>query len=174
MTSSLYKYTRFLSIQILFLSCLFSCNNKQVPPTLHAPASPNNPPQILYITLEAVKDSASNLLQIKFIQQIVVNGALKTGNNIPANTQSNSWTISMLNEQDQLLSSVIIANPLIRELEYTDEAGQFKRKTIQVTRAEIPLRFNYNTGIKKIKVEEKGNNQSSKTLFSSALTLTNQ
>jgi len=174
MQSSLYKYTWFLSIQILFLSCLFSCNNNQVPSTLPAANSPNNTPQILYITLEAVKDSSSNLLQIKLVQQIVVNGTLKAGNNILANTQPNNWTISVLNEQDQLLSSIIIDNPLIRELEYTNEAGQFKRKTIQLTRAEIPLRFNYNAGIKKIKVEEPENNQSIKTLFQSALTLINQ
>ena len=174
MQSSLYKYTRFLLIQILFLSCLFSCNNKQVPSTLPGPASANNTPQILYITLEAVKDSSNNLIQIKLVQQIVVKGTLKSGNHILANTQPNNWTIRLLNEQDQLLSTIIIANPLMRELEYTDEAGQFKRKTIQLSRAEIPLRFNYHAGIKKIMVDETGNDQSIKTLFQSALTLINQ
>ncbi len=174
MKSSLYKYTRFLAIQILFLSCLISCNNKQVPSTIPDAKLSNKAPQILYITLEAVKDTVANTLQIKLVQQVIVNGTLKTKNMSTTVAAFSSWTISLLNEEDQLLSSIIITNPLMQELEYTDEAGKFKRKIIQLTRAEIPLRFNYNTAIKTIKVDEPGNNQTTKTLFRSALTLTNQ
>lgn len=170
MLSSLYKYTGFLAIQILFLVSFFSCNNKQVPSSSPSIAPTNQPAQILYLTLEALNDTIANTIEVKIIQQSIVNGTLKSNSNLPVNAQFGNWKISMLTEKNKEVSNLLIANPLINEIEYSDESGKFQRKTVTLTRAEIPLRFNYSTTIKKIKVEKSGIAENLQTLFFSTLT----
>lgn len=169
MHTSIYKYTLFLVIQTLFLSLIFSCNHKQIPSNSTTITPTNQPAQILYLTLGALNDTITNTIQVKIIQQAVVRGTLKSNGILPAGTQSGNWMISLLTEKDNPISSVIISNPLINELEYADESGKFQRKTVKLTRAEISLRFNYSATIKKIKVEAMVSNNTLKTLHSSVL-----
>lgn len=170
MRSSPYKYTLFWGIQILFLLPFFSCNNKQFPSVSSTTSNAIEPAQILYLTLEALTDTLTNIIQVKIIQQTVVNGTLKPQSILQANPQAGNWKISMFTEKDKQISSVIITDPLINELEFSDESGKFKRKTVKLTRAEIPLRFNYSKTIKKIKVEKSGTEEALQTLFLSTLT----
>lgn len=168
-----HKYTLFLALQHLFLLIwlLMGCTGKLIPAALPGTTSSGNQQQLLFITLEALKDTVTGSIEIKIVQQQLAKGSLNEGTVTNTPLQAGNWKISLLNKKDQTVSYLVIPNPMIRELEYADEDGRFKRKTVLLSRAEIPLRFNYNTSIKKIKAEELISNQSVKTLYRSALSL---
>ena len=153
---------------ILLSVCVvsLSCNQKAISKISPEPDITTNQAQkILFITLEALNDSASGKIRIKITQQQVVDGYLKSGSNSNAGITTGSWSIKLLNSNSKTINTIVVNNPLIKNVEYAGENGQLGNRTIQLTRAEIPLRLNYNTTISLISVEEITGANKTKILF---------
>jgi hypothetical protein len=171
MNNRCYKYTLFFALPVCFLllSAVTGCAGKQVPAASPQQGSSSGPAQILYLTLEALKDTLTNSIQISIIQQKLVNGTIKKGAAQNAASDSSNWLITLQNSNNKTVSELILANPMRRELESVNEKGVFVRKTVQLARAEVPLRFAYDSSIKKLTIAEIKTNRTPKIIFRSDL-----
>jgi hypothetical protein len=108
--------------------------------------------QILYLTLEAKKDTP--LPTIRIIQYQINNGKLKfTDDDIMAKEIPGSWRISLLDQKDRIIHSRYIRNPFDVNKESFQENGQIEQRSLQLSEAQIPLRFPFLQQMKKLQID---------------------
>lgn len=162
------KFTVFL---LILFAALIGCSKKPVT-AVPGNSSEGVSSKILYLTLEAVKDTIQNKTSVKIIQQSVVNGTLKEPQSFPAPAVNTLyWKLNFLSTRGKIIQSVTFPDPLLMKLEYVNDKGEFIRTSAVVPRAEIPLRFNYTPSMKQVEIIETGTDKKQKLLMRSELSL---
>lgn len=112
--------------------------------------------QMAFFFLEALKNK-NDRIEIKLDQQKIVYGKLKEYfyDKIPEEKIRNAtWLVSFIDNLGESIIQLQMANPLIEELEYADEEGHLKKKTIYHNKKDFVLRVPYHNSIKSISFEE--------------------
>ncbi|MFN5334576.1 MAG: hypothetical protein ACK5BV_05260 [Bacteroidota bacterium] len=125
--------------------------------------------QILYLTLEAKKETPFPTIRI--IQYQINNGKLKfTDDDIMAKKITGSWRISLVDANDRIIHSRYILNPFIVNKESFKENGQIEQHTLQISEAQIPLRFPFVQQMKKIQIDTLTSTHNTYRIFLQQLT----
>ncbi|MBX9783875.1 MAG: hypothetical protein K2X48_11355 [Chitinophagaceae bacterium] len=129
-------------------------------------------PQILYLTLEAKRDTVQGTTTATIIQQQVSNGQLKEATVLKKDKLDGvSWEVHLLDAKKKTVSAVRFTDPLVQVHEYTNDKGEFIKTTIKLTRVEIPLRMSCNNSVKNIQVKEISDSNKEKLILFSNLNL---
>jgi hypothetical protein len=169
MKQSTIKYT---SIFITAMSlCIIACQRKAAPASNNELQLPSFS-QILYLTLEAKRDTVQGSTTVAIIQQKVSNGQLKEPTVLKTNElQGIAWEVHLLDSKNKTISAVRFTDPLVQTHEYTNDKGEFIKKTVKLTRVEIPLRMSCNNSVQTVLVKEISTGNKEKLFLRSDLNL---
>jgi len=126
-------------------------------------------PQIGFYFFEA-KKSGNDPIQIRLAKQKIVKGKIKGffETTISSNKWAlDKWIVTFVNVAKQPVMQLQISNPLIEELEFVNEDGNFEKRTIYHDKKEFVIRIPYEHSIKTITFEQitKDNNTLKPTLL---------
>ena len=91
-----------------------------------------------------ISKSAEQLIQVKFIDKIIVNGKLKKDGSVNSNSQKNNLKLIQKDSNNRPLDSIYIENPLSKIVEYVNDDGEFEKRTINLDQAEFSVRLQLN------------------------------
>lgn len=134
---------------VLLLLLSSSCKSKQI--------DPNKPPRIIFVNYNITKDTDGNI-SIDLINKIITDGKLKQGVSYKENVEFGDLKIIQANNKSKPIHSIVIANPLVKNVEYTDESGGLGRKIIELETTQFTLRMQLDPQTKYI-IIEKSNDQ---------------
>jgi hypothetical protein len=110
--------------------------------------------QILYITIQAEKDTIQNRIKTEIVQYQISNGKLKfTEDDRTAKETAGSWKIGLLDARERIIYSRHIENPFIFRNESFNENGRIEQHTIAIQQTQIPLRFPWLKQMKIIQID---------------------
>lgn len=122
--------------------------------------------QILYLTLEARKDTLSGSINIDIVQYQISDGKMKFIDQNHTTKETNGrWRISLLDARERILISRYINNPFILNRESFSESGHIEQKIIHVCQTQIPLRFPFLQQMKKIQIDTLALSGNEKQIF---------
>jgi hypothetical protein len=126
-------------IQVFFfLALLISCRAPQPIYTHQQPQKVEKlPDQILFLTFKIQEDSASTAI-IELLEKNFVSGTLK-GTSESSQTE-NRLIINQIDDIQHVLSEMSIDHPLIKYVEYVNEAREFETKLVRQPSAEFFIR----------------------------------
>jgi hypothetical protein len=155
LTHNAYKVNPFWTCLFMILFMLYSCSTKMTPvfndenEDLLKRSS-----QILYITIQAKKDTIQNRINTEIVQYQISNGKLKfTENDHTAKETPGSWKICLMDARERILYCRHIANPLIFRSESFNENGRIEQHTSAIHQTQIPLRFPWVKQMKIIQID---------------------
>lgn len=146
---------RFLIIIALLL---FQCSCKPVQPVASQVTNElhKEEPQIGFYYFEAIKNS-NDIIQISLTKQKIVKGKLKkvfTSEISPTKWMNNHWIVTFLDADQKNVIQLQIANPLQEEVEFINEEGGFKKRTIYHDKRIFVIRVPSSNSIKTITFEK--------------------
>lgn len=103
--------------------------------------------RILFLTLSAQVLPGKDVPVFEIIQQQVVNGTLKAKPFQDAKVEVGGYQVILLNSDLQEVSSQFISDPLHLHAELAQEDGKLVRKDVDLTYAEVPMRFNLTSDV---------------------------
>ena len=155
LTHNAYKVNPFWTCLSMILFMLSSCSTK-IPPVYHYENEDllKRSSQILYITIQVQKETIQHRINAEIVQYQISNGKLKfTDDDIMAKEIPGSWRISLLDQKDRIIHSRYIRNPFDINKESFQENGQIEQRSLQLSEAQIPLRFPFLQQMKKIQID---------------------
>lgn len=161
---------------ILLTGFLFACNRKQLPSVNTGAGGTTKDTiqqaRILYLTLEAKRDTVKYGISVRLIQQQLVPGTIKPALAAVTDTMATgSWSIHFLDKNSKPVHTLYLPDPLQVKAEFVSDKGELITKTILLIRAEIPLRLNYQPAFQQLSVAVRNKAGSSNVVFHSLLTL---
>ncbi len=141
-------------ISVIFLLFMGACKAKK----------DSSAPRIVFINYKIAKDS-NGTTKIEFMNTIIAEGKLKGEINSKKNPEYGDLKVIQANAKLEPILSIILSNPLVKNVEYLNESGGFQRKIIVLESAEFSVRTQLNARTKFIIIEEinKENKQLIKT-----------
>ena len=126
-------------IRNLFIILLFCCcgTSKEI---INQADKPIDPAKIIFLNY-TISQKSNELVVIKFIDKIIVEGKLKATSSIDFNPEEGAIKLIQMDSNHQPLDSISIENPLSKTVEFVDESGQFEKKTINLESAEFSVRM---------------------------------
>lgn len=110
----------------------------------------NTNPQIIFINYKAKKVNKS--LEIDVINKIITKGKLQSTNN-HSKKDSNSLICLQLNQKQQIIDRLFIANPLVQHFEYaTNISGELSEVQVSLDSIEFSVRMQLNANTKFIQL----------------------
>lgn len=92
-----------------------------------------------------ISKTSAELVEIKFIDKIIVDGKLKTDGSLNNSLQKNTLKLFQIDNDSQALDSMYIENPLSKTVEYVNDDGQYEKRTINLDHAEFSVRLQLNS-----------------------------
>jgi hypothetical protein len=130
------------------MGSLLGCGPR--PPVQSPDSSESN--RILFLGYEIKKQPAAVKPEFRVVQQLLVDGSFTPPEEPTGNTD---WMVFFLDEGNKKISQLRIPDPMIREVEGVDDAGKLIRKQVELERAELTIRINYQPAIKQVRIERK-------------------
>lgn len=110
--------------------------------------------QILFLTLEAKKDTPQNTVSIKILQHRIMDGKLKFFDPLQAHQgKTGDWRISFQDNKTRTITSIFMDNPFIMNREAFGEDGKITRHTIKICESQIPIRLPYLQQMQKFQID---------------------
>lgn len=109
-------------------------------------------PEVLTIILKITPTENDSLPKIELDQKIIANGFLKKNTIKNPKIKENSIIATFYDKQGNSKQKMIFDYPLEQSFEYTDEKGNFLRKTIVLEDAFLPIRVQHSSSIHTLKV----------------------
>lgn len=153
MTHKIHKATPFWTCLSMILFMLSACSTKMTPVFNYDSADLlRRSNQILYLTIEAQKDTFQNRIKTEIVQYQISNGKLKyTEDDHAAKESTGNWKISLLDAKERAICIRYIANPFVFRTESFNENGHIEQHTTAIHKTQIPLRFPW---VKQMKIIE--------------------
>jgi hypothetical protein len=131
--------TQNLKILIILLLFFVSCGTKQ------SVLANNNivekTPKLIFLNYN-IRKTANNNLTISLINKIITEGKLKNTNfNTNENVKSGDLKCNQIDENNNILKTEIIKNPLVKMFEYVDDSNEFQLKKVELDSAQISLKL---------------------------------
>ena len=136
---------RYLFIILLFCSCVSSEG------AINQLDKPIDTSKIIFLNYNISKNP-DELVVIKFIDKIIVEGKLKATSSTDFNPGEGAIKLIQMDSKHQSLDSISIENPLSKTVEFVNESGQFEKRTINLERAEFSVRMQLNSKTKFISI----------------------
>ncbi len=131
-------------LSVIFLLSIGGCRSKK---------DAALPPRIVFLNYTITKNS-DNEVKIEFINKIITEGKLKQDLSNKKNPEFGDLKLIQVNAKSKPLQSIILSNPLVKNVEYLDESGGFQRKIIVLESTEFSVRTQLNDQTKFIIIEE--------------------
>jgi hypothetical protein len=152
---------------LALLALIVSCKPSQPKETTKPVSQTYSEPHIMFLFLQAVQ--VNNKVDIKIMDKKIVKGKLK-GNFVQNIAQEelkvNRWLVSFKDQAKNNSLQMQILNPLIEEIEYINDDGNFEKKTLKHVKKDFVIRIPYDGTIKMITFENLiRENQHIKQLF---------
>ena len=130
----------------IFLLILFSCGVKksQITSTSH---------KILFVNYFIRKENNGEI-KLTMKDYLIKDGQLKIS--VPPSdidTIGNLY-VNLLNKKNEIISSFILTNPLVKTIESTDSKGKLYKKTILLDSMEFSIRMQLITGSEFVEIRE--------------------
>ena len=140
-------------IQVFFfLALLISCRAPQPVYTHQQPPKVEKlSDQILFLTFKIKEDSASTAI-IELLEKNFVSGSLKGASE--SSQAENRLIINQVDDQQHVLGEMSVDHPLIKYVEYVNEAREFETKLIRQQSAEFFIRVAINTQTSYLRIDE--------------------
>ncbi|WP_396603111.1 hypothetical protein [Algibacter sp. R77976] len=145
---------------ILFISALLlfsACGNYKK--TVTTGSSINNTPKILFLNY-SIENTSNGNKTIQFINKKIVDGKLKNNSLQPIETGTeDDLILTVLDKKSKTLNHILIKNPLIKRIEYIDDAKNFKTKTIKSDKGQFSIRLQLKSNAKYITISNFAKNE---------------
>jgi hypothetical protein len=153
---------------LALLTLLVSCKPSQPKETTKSVAQTTySEPHIMFLFMQASQEN--NKVEIKIIDKKIVKGKLKGSfvqNIVQEELQAGKWLVSFKDQAKNNSLQMQIFNPLIEEIEYINDDGNFEKKTLNHVKKDFVIRIPYDSSIKMITFESLfRDNQRVKQLF---------
>lgn len=102
--------------------------------------SAEKPPRIIFLNYNLSKISDDEV-HIEFINKIIVEGKLKQNLPNKSNPEFGDLKIIQNNAKSKAIQSIIITNPLIKDMEFADESGQLNRQMVELESTQVTIRM---------------------------------
>jgi len=141
-------------VLILLLILTIGCKSKKEIITPNPIEEIKNPdtPQMIFINF-MIRADETNKISAHLINKIIVDGTFKDKGNKNETFKSGDLVCNQLNQISKTIESQNIKNPLIKNVEYVNDNGEFERKEIKLDSAEISLRLQLNPDTKFISLD---------------------
>jgi hypothetical protein len=121
-------------ISVIFLLSIGGCRSKK---------DAALPPRIVFLNYNMAKESDGSI-KIEFINSVIAEGKLKEEISGKKSSEYGDLKIIQVNAKSEPLQSIILSNPLVKNVEYLDESGGFQRKIIVLESTEFSVRTRLN------------------------------
>ncbi|WOD42296.1 hypothetical protein [Hwangdonia lutea] len=139
-----------LLLMAFVCATIHSCASKK-DVTQNATIEETNP-KLIFLNYKISEDSKGKK-NIQFINKIITDGKLKK--NIPINNGvSGDLICHQLDKNLNVLQSITIKNPLVKNFEYVDDSKQFQRKEVVLKEAEFSLKLKLEPNTKYFSINE--------------------
>ena len=155
MTHKENKVNSFWTSLSIILFILSACSNKIIPVFNYDNEDLlKRSSQILYITIQAQKDTIQHRINTQIVQYQISNGKLKfTENDHTAKETAGSWKICLMDARERILYCRHIANPFIFRSESFTENGRIEQHASVIHQTQIPLRLPWVKQMKIIQID---------------------
>ena len=121
------------------LTVCFSCASKKN--LVDENVNEASPPKLIFLNYSISKDENNNK-NIQFINKIIANGKLKSNSSNYLKTGNiGDLKCSQLNKDSVEIASVIIKNPLSKNIEFINDSLIFENKKIALNKASFSIRL---------------------------------
>ena len=127
----------------MMISCSVSKNTSD--PSLNE-SNPKDSPRILFLNYEITRDSVNSTYTAQLINTVVAQGSLKNDNPPPLKPVSGDLELQVLNTNQQIISTLYIANPLDKSVEFVNDRGELQQKMISLGTAQFSVRLQLEPG----------------------------
>ena len=111
-------------------------------------------PKLIFLNYKISEDSKGKK-NIQFINKIITDGKLKINSNAYIKSgNSGDLVCNQLDKKSNILQSITIKNPLVRNFEYVDDSKTFKTKKVELKDTEFSLKLKLESNTKYIVIEE--------------------
>lgn len=142
--------TQNLKILIILLLFFMSCGTKQS--VLANNDIVETAPKLIFLNYN-IRKTANNNLTISLINKIITEGKLKNTNfNTTENVKSGDLKCNQIDENNNILKTEIIKNPLVKMFEYVDDSNEFQLKKVELDSAQISLKLKLEPNTKYITI----------------------
>ena len=135
---------------IILLTCIAISCQKNVRSATYTSPEPNESPSLIFLTFK-IKGDSSQASTISLVSKKVVSGSKKNTAWIP---RPNYLIVQLVSSNDQVLQSDTCEHPLIRDIEYVNDAKTFERKRVNLKEADFSVRMNLPADAQSAKVTE--------------------
>jgi len=139
----------YLLIVILLNSCAYKQSNRGVPET----ETNNQIPQTIFLNFDVVR-KPNNQIEAKFIDKIVVEGAIKKNNSAIKQPKPGDIKCIELDEQNKSIESFYLSNPLNKHIEYVDDHGKLATKYVELDTTQLSIRMQLHPKTHSIMLEQ--------------------
>lgn len=127
-----------------------SCASKQN--SIQNSAVEESNPKLLFLNYKISEDDNGNKT-IKFINKIITDGKLKQ-NSYTNEGVYGDLICQQLDKKSNVLQSITIKNPLVKNFEFVNDLKQFERKNVELKTAEFSLKLKLEPYTKYITINE--------------------
>jgi hypothetical protein len=129
----------------IVLLLAISCKSNQI--------DSDKPPRIVFVNYNITKDSDGNIA-INMINKIITEGKLKQDLSHKENVEFGDLKVIQTNNRSKPIRSIIIANPLVKNVEYADASGRLSRKIIELETTKFTIRMQLDPQTKYIIIKQ--------------------
>lgn len=104
-------------------------------------SKPEDTPRILFLNYEITRDSVNSTYTARLINMMRADGSLKENRTPLYKPVTGDLEIQVLNANQQVLTTLYIANPLDKSVEFVNDAGELQQKMISLETAQFSVRM---------------------------------
>ena len=136
----------------LILFCVTACSTtKRV---IQNSATEEANPKLIFLNY-TISEDRKGKKNIQFINKIIADGKLKINNNKHIESGiSGDLICNQLDKKSNIIQSITIKNPLVKNFEYVDDSKAFKTKTVVLKNAEFSLKLKLDPNTEYISIYE--------------------
>lgn len=140
--------TGILALGMLYLgSILPSCNvSKSTSIPSSGESTAKDSPRILFLNYEISRDSVSATFSARLINTVVAEGSIKKDPDPPDQAAVGDLELQVLDVNGQVLSTLLIPNPLDKFVEFVNDMGSLEQKWVSLESAQFSVRLQVQPG----------------------------
>ena len=109
-------------------------------------SKPDDSPRILFLNYEITRDSVNSIYTATLINTVQADGSLKKDRTPPIKPVTGDLELQVLNANQQVLTTLYIANPLDKSVEFVNDAGELQQKMVSLETAQFSVRLQIEPG----------------------------
>jgi len=103
-------------------------------------------PRILFLNYEITRDSINSTYSAQLINTVVAKGSLKKDRTPPIQPVTGDLEFQVLDSKQQIMTTLYIANPLDKSVEFVNDRGELQQKMISLGTAQFSVRLQLEPG----------------------------